>query len=444
VRRALAALSHPPESPSMAFVEWLPSEDPDNPAWSEFHKRLNELRESLRRDYPHGILLVGPPHLKENIQRSAPDLWSVRSFLLEIAPLERTRVTAPPPYDLPPTWRESPDARDPQFELQEAQAATQHGEGYAAARRYERAATIYAHAGKLREAHHAGHLMLTVAPDLAFRGRAHMVLGAIEEKRRDLDAAAVHYTCALRATDDLIGAAQLGLCRVAILRQDWQQAQALATERLAHCASSDGGKERLEALRWLGLAEFHQDDWGSTETLTQFLLDLRSEPTPIHPLTLQRVRYALSVSLLNRGKFYEAYLAINHPDLPERRDLRVQALTAQCRILKGVSLYKQGATAFGTASMGEGRRKLRLLHDAHHRRGSRYHLIHGVLLIASALTDRDPEGAERHLLTVDTLLTEDPPGDPTPFTAWAVHRVAHLRQRMVRRAERRAPEGDEP
>lgn len=64
----------------------LPVDDDPGPwtsAWENLLLRLNEHRDRLRRRLHGGLVLVMPPSLKTRFHRAAPDLWSIRSLVLE-------------------------------------------------------------------------------------------------------------------------------------------------------------------------------------------------------------------------------------------------------------------------------------------------------------------------------------------------------------------------
>ncbi len=54
-------------------------------AWHEFFLRLNERRDRLRREFSGGLILEVPPEIKSEVRNAAPDLWSIRSLVLEPA-----------------------------------------------------------------------------------------------------------------------------------------------------------------------------------------------------------------------------------------------------------------------------------------------------------------------------------------------------------------------
>lgn len=74
--------------PSAGLV-WLeaPHGGPDDPVWSEawddLLMRLNERRERLRANLGGGLILAAPAAMKPRMREAAPDLWSIRSLVLE-------------------------------------------------------------------------------------------------------------------------------------------------------------------------------------------------------------------------------------------------------------------------------------------------------------------------------------------------------------------------
>lgn len=71
---------------------WLSAVRADGPgvqgdwalAWDELLLRMNERRDALRRHLVGGLVLVGTESLKPKVRDVAPDLWSVRSLVLEL------------------------------------------------------------------------------------------------------------------------------------------------------------------------------------------------------------------------------------------------------------------------------------------------------------------------------------------------------------------------
>jgi hypothetical protein len=73
-------------SPRLSWARLRAAGDEGARLWSWLHLRLNERRELVRRNSPGGLVLVGPPALKIAARDAAPDLWSARSLLIELAP----------------------------------------------------------------------------------------------------------------------------------------------------------------------------------------------------------------------------------------------------------------------------------------------------------------------------------------------------------------------
>ena len=55
-------------------------------AWDSFLLRANERRDALRRRLGGGLILAAPPEVKPRVRDAAPDLWSIRSLVLELRP----------------------------------------------------------------------------------------------------------------------------------------------------------------------------------------------------------------------------------------------------------------------------------------------------------------------------------------------------------------------
>ena len=62
-------------------------EDEDGPwalAWDNFLLRANEHRDQMRRMFRGALILAGTPDVKPRVRDAAPDLWSVRSLVLDL------------------------------------------------------------------------------------------------------------------------------------------------------------------------------------------------------------------------------------------------------------------------------------------------------------------------------------------------------------------------
>ena len=59
-------------------------------AWDSFLLRANERRDAMRRHLGGGLILAAPPEVKPRVRDAAPDLWSIRSLVLELRPSSTT------------------------------------------------------------------------------------------------------------------------------------------------------------------------------------------------------------------------------------------------------------------------------------------------------------------------------------------------------------------
>src|SRR5439155_26283964 len=100
-------------------------------AWDDFLLRVNERRDALRRHLKGGLVLAAPPDIKARARDAAPDLWSVRSLVLEIQPVMAQAITEFTSEDLrtrEEPWRDlsTEVTPDTEFALQEARRREQH------------------------------------------------------------------------------------------------------------------------------------------------------------------------------------------------------------------------------------------------------------------------------------------------------------------------------
>ena len=49
--------------------------------------RANERRDAMRRHLEGGLILAAPPEVKPRVRDAAPDIWSIRSLVLELRPI---------------------------------------------------------------------------------------------------------------------------------------------------------------------------------------------------------------------------------------------------------------------------------------------------------------------------------------------------------------------
>ncbi len=66
-------------------------------AWEHVLLRLNERRDALRRHLGGGLVLVAHPTVKPLAREAAPDLWSVRSLVIELQPVSAASAENPRP-----------------------------------------------------------------------------------------------------------------------------------------------------------------------------------------------------------------------------------------------------------------------------------------------------------------------------------------------------------
>jgi tetratricopeptide (TPR) repeat protein len=109
--------SHVPEAAGCTWVEAIRSDSPGAPeqpwrrAWERFYLRANERRDALRSRLAGGLVFAAPPEIKPLLREAAPDLWSVRSLVIDLeiqatAPLRSLQgpparsYTMMPPEDL--------------------------------------------------------------------------------------------------------------------------------------------------------------------------------------------------------------------------------------------------------------------------------------------------------------------------------------------------------
>jgi len=99
-------------------------------AWDSLLLRANEQREAIRRQLSGGLIFVAPPEIKPRVRDAAPDLWSLRSIVLEIAPTPLRRAEGGLTVELeqPRTHTEAipGSAPDPEFALAEADRRASH------------------------------------------------------------------------------------------------------------------------------------------------------------------------------------------------------------------------------------------------------------------------------------------------------------------------------
>ena len=113
--RAILPLLFEPASTQASCV-WIDSIHVDSPlhladgsgpwslAWDHVLLRANEHRDALRRHLTGALIFSAPPEVKPHARDAAPDLWSIRSLVLDLAPIRND-----PSRDV---YRDTPGTRD--------------------------------------------------------------------------------------------------------------------------------------------------------------------------------------------------------------------------------------------------------------------------------------------------------------------------------------------
>ena len=135
LRHALPHLLEDME-PVRAGCTWIEAVREDSPgapeqpwtrAWDELFLRMNERRDALRARLPGGLVFAAPPGIKPRVRDAAPDLWSVRSLVIDLAAVAGGGAErhGPNPVRTRPTARLT--APDPELALAEAERRTAKG-----------------------------------------------------------------------------------------------------------------------------------------------------------------------------------------------------------------------------------------------------------------------------------------------------------------------------
>lgn len=230
--------------------EWLA-------AWDTFMLRLNERRELLRANLRGGLLFIAPTPFKPRTRDAAPDLWSIRSIVFDVAPPTsplRARDRDTHDIDLSPVEVAPPS--DVTL-AEQALAATRggaHPEAHAEAR--VRLARALLGTNRLAEARELAVQAIDEAPGPAHRARALELLGDIDIRLDDHVAAVRHYRAALDLGPGLISdRARRNLAGLLRRRGDLEDALAIARTALAEQqellrARGDSAETLIVESRW--------------------------------------------------------------------------------------------------------------------------------------------------------------------------------------------------
>ncbi len=198
-------------------------------AWDQFLLRLNERRELLRQQLRGGLLLCVPTKFKARSREAAPDLWSIRSLALDVAPVADTRREQSIPLR-EDSWDDAPGSPEAvTLALQAVAAAQRAGQVDAETNARIRAAEALFAVGRRDEGREQAVHAVEVAPTPALKARALVVLAGLEHKLEDRVAAERHYRAAIAADADAGGAAAHGhLAELLLTRGALDEAQSFA------------------------------------------------------------------------------------------------------------------------------------------------------------------------------------------------------------------------
>ncbi len=201
-------------------------------AWDQFLLRLNERRELLREQLRAGLLLCAPTKFKPRSREAAPDLWSIRSLALDVAPIASSgphlitlREHVP---DNPPG---SPEAVT--LALQAVAAAQRAGQTDAEGKARIRAAQALFAVGRRDEGREQAVYAVEAAPSPALQARSLVVLADLERELGDLVAAERHYKRAIAVDAATIGiTAYRNLAQLLLRRGALDEARSVAERGL--------------------------------------------------------------------------------------------------------------------------------------------------------------------------------------------------------------------
>jgi tetratricopeptide (TPR) repeat protein len=182
------------------------AEQPWTSAWDSLLLRANERRDTLRSRFEGGLVFAAPPAIKPRAREAAPDLWSVRSIVIEIEPVP---IEAPASaLSRSPTTHERAEPRspDPEFHLAEAGRRLKRGATASRGAALLRAAEGLLSAGRFVEARRNALLALDMLRGGDALGEAQALAVAAEAEAADGDpAAADHIERAIAARRQAAG-----------------------------------------------------------------------------------------------------------------------------------------------------------------------------------------------------------------------------------------------
>jgi tetratricopeptide (TPR) repeat protein len=270
LRSVLPMLLESPE-PVRAGCTWIEAVREDSPgapeqpwtrAWDELFLRMNERRDALRARLKGGLVFAAPPGIKPRVRDAAPDLWSVRSLVIDLDAMARPGNMARAPSRERASTEESLPAPDPEFALAEAGRRAAKGAEVSQAQALMQATAGLLAEGRIAEANRAA----AKAREL-LRGEggvaetyALALLAEAEDAAGDPAAAADHFEQAIRSGqrlgEDLAPlewfdrAGRLALARkdLAAARALYDEAEAIARKRWMHGGKTTESWQNLSVL----------------------------------------------------------------------------------------------------------------------------------------------------------------------------------------------------
>lgn len=237
--------------------------------WDQFMLRLNERRELLRGKLPGGLLLFAPTSFKAPSREAAPDLWSIRSLVLDVAPVMSEGVSLAPMRRPEQATFEGTDT-EVTLALQAVAAARAAGPIETEVDAEIRAARALFAVGRRDE----GRMQATQAVERAVsptaKARALETLAEIEDELDDSVAAERHYRTAIALDPE--GASittYWSLCGLFMKRHALVEARVVIQAGLALIRSrqerskdlAEGLLDRSTGLERLGVVQAAEGDW---------------------------------------------------------------------------------------------------------------------------------------------------------------------------------------
>lgn len=264
------------------IVAVVSSAEPWMNAWDQLVLRLNERRELLRTKIQCGLLMFAPTSFKVRTREAAPDLWSIRSLALDVAPVIGVTSESRPMAFIEPERLET-SAGEVALALQAVAAAQSAGQVDAEVDARIRASkALFTHGRR-----HEGREQAARAVERATSRRAAAValvtLADIENELGDLVSAERHYRAAIDAdgegvdvwaylylSDLLLNQHRLDEARVAVdaalVKSKEQGARAATT---AEALRNDGA-----ILQRIGLIEQTKGDWTGAASAFEMMLNI--------------------------------------------------------------------------------------------------------------------------------------------------------------------------